>query len=85
MSDLLWQPIGAVDEAYITVDVAGAPRCAGGLCATARDFARIGHLVALGGGGDKADALQANRIDYQALPLTHRAVAEFRRLIEDAL
>jgi hypothetical protein len=27
---------------------------------------------------------QASRTDYQALPLTHRAVAEFRRLIDDA-
>jgi CubicO group peptidase (beta-lactamase class C family) len=159
VSESLWQPIGAVDEACITVDRAGAPRCAGGLCATARDFARIGHLVALGGGGDKADVLptawiddiaengdreawktgewgqafaaispnmsyrsgwyslhdepkllfamgvhgqnlfvdrrnqivvaklssQPNRIDYRALPLTHRAVPEFSRLIAEVL
>ena len=45
VSDLLWKPIGAESAAYITVDGQGAPRCTGGLCATARDIARIGQLV----------------------------------------
>jgi len=42
---LLWQPMGAEDDAYITVDRLGAPRCAGGQCTTARDLARIGLLI----------------------------------------
>jgi CubicO group peptidase (beta-lactamase class C family) len=46
---LLWGPMGAEDGAYITLDPKGAPRCTGGLCATARDFARIGQLMADGG------------------------------------
>ena len=37
--------MGAAEGAYITVDRAGAPRCTGGLCATVRDFARVGQLV----------------------------------------
>ncbi|HYL90024.1 MAG TPA: serine hydrolase [Burkholderiales bacterium] len=42
MSELVWQPIGAESSAYITVDRLGAPRCAGGMCVTARDLARVG-------------------------------------------
>jgi CubicO group peptidase (beta-lactamase class C family) len=48
-SELIWQPMGAERSAYITVDRFGAPRCAGGFCATARDLARLGLLVAEGG------------------------------------
>ncbi len=49
LSDLIWKPMGAENEAYITVDKDGAPRCTGGLCTTARDFARIGQLIINGG------------------------------------
>jgi CubicO group peptidase (beta-lactamase class C family) len=45
MSDYLWKPMGAECSAYITVDRLGAPRCAGGICATARDLARVGQLL----------------------------------------
>lgn len=44
VSEALWRPIGAERDAYITVDRFGAPRCAGGFCATPRDMARIGRL-----------------------------------------
>jgi CubicO group peptidase (beta-lactamase class C family) len=43
--DLLWRPMGASRSAYITVDRLGAPRCAGGFCATTRDLARLGQLI----------------------------------------
>lgn len=49
VAELLWQPMGAETNAYITVDRLGAPRCAGGFCATARDLARLGQLIAKGG------------------------------------
>jgi len=49
VSEALWQPIGAERDAYITVDRFGAPRCAGGFCATPRDMARIGRLFVNGG------------------------------------
>jgi hypothetical protein len=49
VQSLLWGPMGAEDGAYIALDPQGAPRCTGGLCATARDFARIGQLIANGG------------------------------------
>ena len=45
MSELLWRPMGASRPAYITVDRLGAPRAAGGMCATARDLALVGQLV----------------------------------------
>lgn len=48
MSELLWQPVGAERSAYITVDRLGAPRCAGGICAAARDLARVGQAMVEG-------------------------------------
>ncbi|HTM60069.1 MAG TPA: serine hydrolase [Burkholderiales bacterium] len=41
-SEHLWKPVGAERSAYITVDRLGAPRCAGGMCVTVRDLARVG-------------------------------------------
>jgi len=49
MSELLWRPLGAARSAYITVDRLGAPRCAGGVCMTVRDLARVGQLLVQGG------------------------------------
>ncbi len=48
-SELLWTRLGAARPCYITVDRLGAPRCAGGMCMTAMDLARVGQLVAEGG------------------------------------
>jgi CubicO group peptidase (beta-lactamase class C family) len=45
MSELVWKKIGAERSAYITVDRLGAPRCAGGMCATLRDLARVGQWL----------------------------------------
>lgn len=49
VSELLWKPMGATESAYITVDRLGAPRTAGGMCATTRDLARVGQLLVEGG------------------------------------
>jgi CubicO group peptidase (beta-lactamase class C family) len=51
VSALLWRPMGAEADAWITTDARGAARCTGGLCATVRDFARIGQVIAEGGRG----------------------------------
>lgn len=48
-AELLWAPMGAEEDAGITVDRLGAPRAAGGFCAAARDLARIGRLFATAG------------------------------------
>lgn len=45
MSEHLWRRIGAERSAYITVDRYGAPRCAGGMCVTVRDLARVGQWM----------------------------------------
>ncbi|WP_284310076.1 serine hydrolase domain-containing protein [Labrys miyagiensis] len=45
----LWQPIEARQDGYITVDAAGAPRAAGGVVVAARDLARVGEMMRLGG------------------------------------
>jgi CubicO group peptidase (beta-lactamase class C family) len=42
MSERVWKKIGAERSAYITLDRLGAPRCAGGMCTTLRDLARVG-------------------------------------------
>ncbi|QUS40301.1 class C beta-lactamase-related serine hydrolase [Tardiphaga alba] len=49
VSARLWQPIGARQDAYITVDATGLARTGGGFCMTPRDFARIGELMRYGG------------------------------------
>jgi CubicO group peptidase (beta-lactamase class C family) len=45
LSARIWKPMGAEHRAYITLDRKGLARCAGGLCATARDLARLGQLI----------------------------------------
>ena len=51
VSELIWIPMGAHSDAMVTVDSLGTPRAAGGISATARDLARLGDLVRLGGKG----------------------------------
>ncbi len=45
LSELIWRKLGMEQDAYITVDLAGAAIHDGGLCATARDVARFGQLL----------------------------------------
>jgi CubicO group peptidase (beta-lactamase class C family) len=88
VSELLWRPMGAGRSAYITVDRLGAPRCAGGFCATARDLARVGLLFAEGGngvvpegwlddiitGGDRSAWAQSTAAEnYPGLPMRYRS------------
>lgn len=63
MSRYIWKPMGAQHSAYITVDRLGAPRCAGGICATARDLARLGQVVADGGACGGKQIIPAAWID----------------------
>lgn len=41
----LWGPMGAEADAELTVDSGGSAAIGGGLCATLRDYARVGALV----------------------------------------
>ena len=63
ISELIWRPIGASTPAYITVDRLGAPRCAGGMCATVMDLARVGQLIVNGGARGGRQILAAEWID----------------------
>ena len=45
----LWGPVGAERDALLTVDGAGTAAIGGGFCATLRDYARLGLLVAENG------------------------------------
>jgi CubicO group peptidase (beta-lactamase class C family) len=63
MSRYIWKPMGAQHSACITVDRSGAPRCAGGICATARDLARLAQVVADGGACDGTQIIPAAWID----------------------
>ncbi len=49
MSGLLWSRLGAEQDAVIAVDSAGAGMFDGGICATLRDLARFGCMLAAGG------------------------------------
>ncbi|MCR9176938.1 MAG: beta-lactamase family protein [Alphaproteobacteria bacterium] len=63
VSERLWRPMGAERSAYITVDRLGAPRCAGGVCATVRDLARVGHLLLKDGSRDGHRIIPATWIE----------------------
>ena len=47
----LWAPMGAEANAELTVDPAGTGAIGGGFCATLRDYARLGALIAGHGRG----------------------------------
>jgi CubicO group peptidase (beta-lactamase class C family) len=63
VSEHLWQPMGAAESAYITVDRLGAPRAAGGMCATTRDLARVGQMLIEGGSHRGRQVVPAAWID----------------------
>lgn len=63
MSDHIWKPLGAQRSAYVTVDRYGAPRCAGGICMTVPDLARVGQLMLQNGKRDGTAIIPARWID----------------------
>lgn len=48
-SEMIWQPLGADHDGYVTVDRLGAPRSAGGICVTLADLARFGEMIRCNG------------------------------------
>ncbi|WP_117191547.1 serine hydrolase domain-containing protein [Rhizobium terrae] len=48
----IWAPMGAEEDAYITVDRAGMALADGGLCASLRDLGRFAQLLLNGGARD---------------------------------
>lgn len=45
----IWSKLGAEHDADIVLDRAGSPRATGGMSTTARDLARFGEMIRLGG------------------------------------
>ncbi|WP_296600351.1 serine hydrolase [Phenylobacterium sp.] len=76
VSELIWKPMGAAQDGFITTDDRGAARCTGGLNATVRDFARLGLLVAEDGRRDGRAVIPAAWIADMAGGGDARAWAE---------
>lgn len=54
LSDLIWSRLGADENAYYVLDGEGVEAACGGFSATARDIARLGEMIRLGGAvGDR--------------------------------
>lgn len=63
IGDLLWSPMGAANPAEITLDRDGGARATGGMCASLRDFARIGQLMLDDGASGTVQVLSPSWID----------------------
>ncbi len=63
VSELLWRPMGAEFDGYVTIDRLGAPRSAGGVCVALRDLARFGELMRRGGAAEGRQVLPKFWID----------------------
>lgn len=49
LSEMIWQKLGAENDAYFTIDSIGTAYAAGGLNTTLRDLARFGEMMRLDG------------------------------------
>lgn len=76
VQDFLWQPMGAASDAYITLDRFGAPRAAGGFCATARDLALVGHTLLNNGRNGETEVIPGGWIEDMWDATTQEAWAE---------
>lgn len=63
LSEHLWQPMGAAEDASLTLDATGEGRFAGGISATLRDLARFGEMIRNGGVADGRQVVPAAWID----------------------
>ena len=62
-SSLIWQPMGARTEGYVTVDRNTLARGAGGICITLDDLARFGDLILNKGTVNNLSIIPENWID----------------------
>ena len=59
LRDRIWRGVGAHSAGLITVDRVGTARAAGGVSMTARDLARVGEMMRLGGLGPSGRVVSA--------------------------
>ncbi|CAM5378549.1 serine hydrolase [Mycolicibacterium aubagnense] len=75
-SERLFRPLGARQDAYVTVDRAGTPRTGGGINMTARDLARIGEMMRNGGTADGNRIVSQNWVHETVTGGSRKAWAE---------
>ncbi|HET6161954.1 MAG TPA: serine hydrolase [Dongiaceae bacterium] len=63
LSELIWKPMGAVTDAYVTIDRLGAARTAGGVCTSLHDLARFGEMMRNRGRAADRQVVPATWID----------------------
>lgn len=63
LSDVIWSQVGMENDAYFMLDEAGAETAAGGLNATARDVARFGEIIRLGGSLNGRQIIEKSAVD----------------------
>jgi len=63
MSERIWQPMGAEQDAYVWVDAKGAELMGAGLNVTLRDLARAGEMIRRGGSYNGRQIIDAEVID----------------------
>jgi CubicO group peptidase (beta-lactamase class C family) len=68
VSTLLWQPMGALDDAEIACDAVGTAVHDGGVSATARDVARFGQLLLRRGRAGGRQVVPASWVDDACSP-----------------
>lgn len=85
LSEHIWRPMGARDDAYITLDRLGAPRNAGGICTTARDLALFGTMVRDGGRANGRQVVPADWIEDIRANGSHSAWLDGDPLFYDLL
>ena len=61
MSELLWTPMEATTDAYITLDYYGEARTAGGICTTISDLTRLGQLICDNGRSQSGNQVLSSR------------------------
>ena len=61
MSELLWAPMEAQTDAYISLDYYGEARTAGGICATISDLTRLGQLISDDGKNQSGSPILSSR------------------------
>ena len=68
MQEMLWDPIGAEDDAYWLLDSENMEVAYGGLNATARDYAKLGELYRLRGRMHKKQIIPEKWVDESVRP-----------------
>lgn len=73
LSSLIWQPLGAQNDGYVTVDRSFLARGAGGICVTVNDLARVGQLMLDRGGAAGRQLISERWVNDTTTAGSHKA------------